>query len=239
MALSEMWVCVTACLVACVQVRVPTHIVSSICDDRGEEPKYAGTVAYGVQYGGHCRSALGAYLSLCTRALMYTLMITVVCTGVTMSELIEEDYGIGDVVSWQHLGHSYSADLCRLSVTRVVILQERNKGPMLAEFQRCRGHRTVASLCHELSSSSLRTGSGLKVASSDSPAVINIHSCCDYQAQCICAFAAGTASHCRQQAYRSMAQLSPALVQQALVTGTTCHTAPLACLCAADLAALV
>ncbi|KAF5839403.1 citrate synthase-like protein [Dunaliella salina] len=42
------------------KVRVPTHIVSSICDDRGEEPKYA---------------------------------------GVTMSELIEEDYGVGDVIS--------------------------------------------------------------------------------------------------------------------------------------------
>jgi len=24
------------------QVRAPTHIVSSICDDRGEEPTYAG-----------------------------------------------------------------------------------------------------------------------------------------------------------------------------------------------------
>lgn len=24
------------------QVRVPTHIVSSICDDRGEEPTYCG-----------------------------------------------------------------------------------------------------------------------------------------------------------------------------------------------------
>lgn len=41
------------------QVRVPTHIVSSICDDRGEEPTYA---------------------------------------GVSMSELIESDYGVGDVV---------------------------------------------------------------------------------------------------------------------------------------------
>lgn len=26
----------------CAQVRVPTHIVSTICDDRGEEPTYAG-----------------------------------------------------------------------------------------------------------------------------------------------------------------------------------------------------
>lgn len=42
------------------QVRVPTHIVSTICDDRGEEPTYA---------------------------------------GVTMSELITNDYGVGDVVS--------------------------------------------------------------------------------------------------------------------------------------------
>mmetsp|Transcript_2124 Transcript_2124/g.5387 ORF Transcript_2124/g.5387 Transcript_2124/m.5387 type:complete len:610 (-) Transcript_2124:434-2263(-) len=42
------------------KVRVPTHIVSSICDDRGEEPTYA---------------------------------------GVSMSELIESDYGVGDVIS--------------------------------------------------------------------------------------------------------------------------------------------
>nr|APT69332.1 ATP-citrate lyase large subunit [Dunaliella tertiolecta]APT69334.1 ATP-citrate lyase large subunit [Dunaliella tertiolecta] len=42
------------------KVRVPTHIVSSICDDRGEEPTYA---------------------------------------GVSMSELIEGDYGVGDVIS--------------------------------------------------------------------------------------------------------------------------------------------
>ncbi|GAX72929.1 hypothetical protein CEUSTIGMA_g384.t1 [Chlamydomonas eustigma] len=41
-------------------VRVPTHLVSTICDDRGEEPTY---------------------------------------NGVSMSELIEGDYGIGDVIS--------------------------------------------------------------------------------------------------------------------------------------------
>lgn len=41
-------------------VRVPTHIVSTICDDRGEEPTYH---------------------------------------GVNMSELIEGDYGVGDVIS--------------------------------------------------------------------------------------------------------------------------------------------
>ena len=41
-------------------VRVPTHIVSTICDDRGEEPTY---------------------------------------NSVTMSELIEGDYGIGDVIA--------------------------------------------------------------------------------------------------------------------------------------------
>lgn len=41
------------------QVRAPTHVVSTICDDRGEEPTYY---------------------------------------GVTMSELITEDYGIGDVL---------------------------------------------------------------------------------------------------------------------------------------------
>lgn len=39
---------------------MPTHIVSTICDDRGEEPTYY---------------------------------------GVTMSELITGDYGIGDVIS--------------------------------------------------------------------------------------------------------------------------------------------
>ncbi len=27
---------------ACWQVRAPTHIVSTICDDRGEEPTYCG-----------------------------------------------------------------------------------------------------------------------------------------------------------------------------------------------------
>lgn len=41
-------------------VRVPTHIVSTICDDRGEEPTY---------------------------------------NGVSMSELIEGDFGIGDVIA--------------------------------------------------------------------------------------------------------------------------------------------
>ena len=41
-------------------VRVPTHIVSSICDDRGDEPTY---------------------------------------NGVSMSELIEDDFGIGDVIA--------------------------------------------------------------------------------------------------------------------------------------------
>jgi ATP citrate (pro-S)-lyase len=39
---------------------MPTNVVSTICDDRGEEPTYC---------------------------------------GVTMSELIEGEYGIGDVVS--------------------------------------------------------------------------------------------------------------------------------------------
>jgi ATP citrate (pro-S)-lyase len=41
-------------------VRVPTNIVSTICDDRGEEPTY---------------------------------------NGIPMSELIEKDYGIGDVIA--------------------------------------------------------------------------------------------------------------------------------------------
>eukprot|EP00198_Chlamydomonas_reinhardtii_P012618 XP_001701955.1 ATP citrate lyase, subunit B [Chlamydomonas reinhardtii] len=49
-----------AAAVAAGKVRVPTHIVSTICDDRGEEPTYY---------------------------------------GVSMSELIEGDYGIGDVIS--------------------------------------------------------------------------------------------------------------------------------------------
>ena len=49
-----------AAAVAQGMVRVPTHIVSTICDDRGEEPTY---------------------------------------NGVSMSELIEGDYGIGDVIS--------------------------------------------------------------------------------------------------------------------------------------------
>ena len=38
----------------CVQVRVPTNIVSSICDDRGEEPTYNGvdmSTLIGGDYG--------------------------------------------------------------------------------------------------------------------------------------------------------------------------------------------
>lgn len=42
------------------KVRAPTHIVSTICDDRGEEPTYA---------------------------------------GIPMSSIIEQDYGVGDVIS--------------------------------------------------------------------------------------------------------------------------------------------
>lgn len=42
------------------QVRAPTHVVSTICDDRGEEPTYC---------------------------------------GVSMSELITSDYGVGDVLA--------------------------------------------------------------------------------------------------------------------------------------------
>lgn len=49
-----------AAAVAAGRVRVPTHVVSTICDDRGEEPTYY---------------------------------------GVTMSELVQNDHGIGDVIS--------------------------------------------------------------------------------------------------------------------------------------------
>jgi len=49
-----------AAAVAQGKVRVPTHVVSSICDDRGDEPTY---------------------------------------NNVSMSELIEGDYGVGDVIS--------------------------------------------------------------------------------------------------------------------------------------------
>ncbi|GLC34540.1 ATP-citrate synthase beta chain protein 1 [Pleodorina starrii] len=49
-----------AAAVAAGKVRVPTHIVSTICDDRGDEPTYY---------------------------------------GVSMSELIEGEYGVGDVIS--------------------------------------------------------------------------------------------------------------------------------------------
>ncbi|GFR40214.1 hypothetical protein Agub_g780 [Astrephomene gubernaculifera] len=49
-----------AAAVAAGKVRVPTHVVSSICDDRGEEPTYA---------------------------------------GVSMSELMEREYGVGDVIA--------------------------------------------------------------------------------------------------------------------------------------------
>lgn len=36
------------------QVRVPTHIVSSICDDRGEEPTYAGVTMSTLMEGDYC-----------------------------------------------------------------------------------------------------------------------------------------------------------------------------------------
>jgi len=35
-------------------VRVPTHIVSSICDDRGEEPTYAGITMSTLMEGDFC-----------------------------------------------------------------------------------------------------------------------------------------------------------------------------------------
>ena len=39
---------------AWLQVRVPTHIVSSICDDRGEEPTYAGVTMSTLMEGDFC-----------------------------------------------------------------------------------------------------------------------------------------------------------------------------------------
>jgi ATP citrate (pro-S)-lyase len=36
------------------QVRVPTHIVSSICDDRGEEPTYNGVSMTTLMEGDFC-----------------------------------------------------------------------------------------------------------------------------------------------------------------------------------------
>ena len=36
------------------QVRVPTHIVSSICDDRGEEPTYNGVDMSTLMSGDYC-----------------------------------------------------------------------------------------------------------------------------------------------------------------------------------------
>lgn len=38
----------------CAQVRVPTHIVSTICDDRGEEPTYAGVTMSTLMEGDFC-----------------------------------------------------------------------------------------------------------------------------------------------------------------------------------------
>lgn len=35
-------------------MRVPTHIVSSICDDRGEEPTYAGVTMSTLMEGDFC-----------------------------------------------------------------------------------------------------------------------------------------------------------------------------------------
>ncbi len=61
--------CAVLCPLRPVQVRVPTHIVSTICDDRGEEPTYA---------------------------------------GVSMSELIQEDYGVGDVVRSLARAHTHA-----------------------------------------------------------------------------------------------------------------------------------
>ena len=40
------------CVVA--QVRVPTHVVSTICDDRGEEPTYAGVTMTSLMTGDFC-----------------------------------------------------------------------------------------------------------------------------------------------------------------------------------------
>ena len=43
------------------QVRVPTHVVSSICDDRGEEPTYAGVTMTSLMTGDF---AVGDVISL-------------------------------------------------------------------------------------------------------------------------------------------------------------------------------
>ena len=46
-------VCVRVCVRASLpQVRVPTHIVSTICDDRGEEPTYYGVSMSELIEGG-------------------------------------------------------------------------------------------------------------------------------------------------------------------------------------------
>jgi ATP citrate (pro-S)-lyase len=43
------------------QVRVPTHVVSTICDDRGEEPTYAGVTMTSLMTGDFC---IGDVISL-------------------------------------------------------------------------------------------------------------------------------------------------------------------------------
>jgi hypothetical protein len=101
------------------QVRKPTNVVSTICDDRGEEPTYAGARG--------CRSARFARCGAAVNVNMHALPPAVhrkhahrvcvcVCgkhpghsqsvthlvihvTGVSMSELIEGDYGVAGVVS--------------------------------------------------------------------------------------------------------------------------------------------
>ncbi|KAH9302641.1 hypothetical protein KI387_014224, partial [Taxus chinensis] len=76
------------------KVRAPTHVISTICDDRGEEL---------------CNSIH----SLCPQIIQYEgqrLMASIVCfvftageeptySGVAMSTIVEQGYGVGDVIS--------------------------------------------------------------------------------------------------------------------------------------------
>ena len=56
------------------QVRVPTNIVSSICDDRGEEPTYNG-VDMSTLIEGECSCLPWAVLLHCHPGVLFTCVL--------------------------------------------------------------------------------------------------------------------------------------------------------------------
>ena len=97
------------------QVRAPTHIVSSICDDRGEEPTYCGALPLwgqracaGLLVSG-CGAPWGRWEqrprlpAICRPASQLAvprppLPLPWLPPGVTMSELMEADANVGDAI---------------------------------------------------------------------------------------------------------------------------------------------